>query len=269
MRPTFMFMKVRPILLSEKTVVEDRYHAYFAYPYTGHNAPHPKPNTNIITNVESLSIQYAPMQYHVAGFRNPDDHIDAVHFLNYFNSASFSRKTGMVLHQALMEKRCLFPANCLMVWSGHGLAQPYLLYAPGQAFFSVGGVWQLVAGPDGQLLLQATIIGQPASPLYQQMGLSTMPLILHRSQEKVWLQQQVAYRDISAMLRTAYPQKLLNAYPLPPDTASQAIESKQQLKPNGQRLRREEALEVHYDLKLEGMGGSRRRRRPGNHQETA
>lgn len=246
-------MFLRPVLLSDSSEIESRYQSYFEYAYLGSNLTGSPQQATLLSSQHKGSLH--------PGEGSPTVQLAQASLMRYYNLPGRSRKRGLALHQQLMRQRGAVVCNALLI-APSAWDTPYLVYWPETPLFSLAAIWEERYDGRGSFKPHYQVLSQPANALFQAMGLREMPLILHRYQERRWLREEQAYRELTSILQTGLSPGQLNAYPVGQPLLHADICHKQQLKPAGQRLRSEQELQVRYKLVLEGMGGKRRRRQP-------
>ena len=251
--PYLGVMFLRPLLLSSSADTEARYQAFFEFTASTLNPGGELFPVTLRHNQQRGSLYQGSLPGKAQ--------LSSKQVLRYYNQRGLSRRRGIDLHRQLMSKRAILCCNALLI-ARHSTAQPFLIYWPHVPFFSLAALWEERYDSKGNFRPDCSIITQPANAFFRAMGFEEMPLILHKSQERRWLAEDSAYRELSSILHTTLSPKELNAYPVAHSLLQEDISHKRQLQPSGQRIRQEQELQVQYHLVLEGMGGKRRRRQP-------
>jgi putative SOS response-associated peptidase YedK len=83
------------------------------------------------------------------------------------------------------------------------------------------------------------ILTMPAYGIFNQIGLTRMPLIIPESRYKTWLKSDTPLNSITSMLHP-FPEEHLNAYPIKPDILNSLENSKELITPDGEFIIKEE-----------------------------
>lgn len=90
---------------------------------------------------------------------------------------------------AFKRKRCLVPADAFYEWKtidGKKGKIPYRIFLPGQAVFSMAGIWEQWKNPEGESVNSFTIITTSPNELMAEIH-NRMPVILPKNMEQTWL----------------------------------------------------------------------------------
>jgi putative SOS response-associated peptidase YedK len=113
---------------------------------------------------------------------------------------------------AFRRRRCLIPADGFFEWKGEGKDRlPYRIGLKGNALFGFAGLYEDWTSPDGSMMRTTAIITVHANPLMRKFH-DRMPVILHRGEENVWLDNdQSDLPKLQSLLRP-YPDQEMEAY---------------------------------------------------------
>lgn len=188
------------------------------------------------------------------GDHNPDDSPDYSGAKGIITKPSFRKP--------IRSQRCLIPADCFIEGTiKEKLSKPFVVYLKeGERPFAFAGIWDTWANPEtGEIIRSFAIITTVANELLQKLPHHRSPVILPRSLEKVWLNNDIPLSDVTGMLRP-YPAELMNAYPVDPAIKNPRANGPGLLKPIGQRLTPEYDTRKTTDVNLQGMGMNKRLR---------
>lgn len=108
-----------------------------------------------------------------------------------FNARAETLLEKPMFRSLVARRRCLVPANSYYEWKQAGKGkQPYLFSLPDRPLFAFAGLYDEVAGPDGEVSGSYTIITTDANDLTREFH-HRMPVILHRADEELWASPDV------------------------------------------------------------------------------
>ena len=127
------------------------------------------------------------------------------------NARAETVATAPMFRDAFVRRRCLVPADLFYEWqtTEHG-KQPFAVARADGAPLVMGGVWESLRAPNGDILRTYAIITTPANAEMAAVH-DRMPLVLERDQWPVWLGEEVG--DPATMLRPA-PAGTLRRWPV-------------------------------------------------------
>ena len=127
------------------------------------------------------------------------------------NARAETVATSPMFRDAFAGRRCLVPADLFYEWKAaeHG-KQPYAIARADGAPLVMGGVWESLRLPDGDILRSYAIITTPANAEMAAVH-DRMPLVLDREQWPVWLGEEAG--DPNTLLRPA-PAGTLRMWPV-------------------------------------------------------
>ena len=97
--------------------------------------------------------------------------------------------------QAIQKRRCLIPFDGFYEWKKEGKRKiPYLITLKNQEIFSVAGIWEKWADPNGQIIHSFSVITQPPNNLMEPIH-NRMPAILPVEQERAWLDPTLSAKE--------------------------------------------------------------------------
>jgi len=161
---------------------------------------------------------------------------------------------------AIRNQRCVIIADAF--YEGpekEKLSKPYLVHMQNkQRPFAFAGIWDEFEDNNGNLIKGFAILTVPANSLLKAIGHHRSPVIIADHAITSYLQ-----RDLSGItdLLKPYNPKLMNAYPVSPRMKSWKENDKDLVQPIGERIIKEYEHVMTENLKLEGMGDKRRRKR--------
>lgn len=136
------------------------------------------------------------------------------------------------------------------------LDKPYLVYLKRRPF-AMAGIWDQWANPDtGAIFYSFSIITTTPNRLLRQIHHHRAPVILHENEERRWLGSD-NLAEITSMLQP-YDGEDMNAYPISPRIKNPRLNDISLLEPTGDPVEKDIALKVVQELRLQGMGHTRR-----------
>lgn len=113
---------------------------------------------------------------------------------------------------AFKSRRCLIPADAFYEWKkpeGNKVKIPYRIFIPGQAVFSMAGIWEQWKNPEGKIIRSFSIVTTSPNELMAEIH-DRMPVILPAEDEKLWLESD----DLSVLqeLIKPFPAREMDAY---------------------------------------------------------
>ncbi|MCB0793912.1 MAG: SOS response-associated peptidase [Flavobacteriales bacterium] len=162
--------------------------------------------------------------------------------------------------RSIRSKRCLVPFDAFVEGTTEKkLSEPFLVHLtdrPGPHAFA--GIWDDWQDPlTGRSERNFAIITTVANRTIQALPHHRSPVLLHRDDERLWLQRDLPLADVLALLRP-YPAEAMNAWPLDPAIKDPRAEGPELLRPTGDPVRQENELVFSVDLLLQGMGSGKR-----------
>ena len=183
---------------------------------------------------------------------------------NQKNDPAYSGSKGIItkpsFRKPIRSQRCLVLADCFIEGTTkEKLSKPYVVYLKdGERPFAFAGIWDTWVNHDtGEIIRSFAIITTTANELLQKIPHHRSPVILPRSLEQAWINNDIPLSDVTGMLRP-FPSELMNAYPIDPAVKNPRANGPHLLKPIGQRLAPEYDVHKTDDLNLQGMGMNKR-----------
>jgi len=183
---------------------------------------------------------------------------------NPANDPGYSGAKGIITKPAfrkpIRSQRCLVLADCFIEGTTkEKLSKPFVVYLKeGDRPFAFAGIWDTwVNHETGEIIRSFAIITTVANELLQKIPHHRSPVILPRSLEHAWLNDDIPLSDVTGMLRP-YPAEKMNAYPISPAIKSPRASGPELLRPVGQRLTPEYDTKKTDDVNLQGMGMNKR-----------
>jgi putative SOS response-associated peptidase YedK len=120
------------------------------------------------------------------------------------------------LKRAIKKSRCIVPADGFYIWKkvGKKTSIPYRFVASQNEIFSFAGLWEEFEDTDGNEIQTFKIITTESDSVMAGFS-ETMPLILSRENESIWLDDNYTETDFLALL-TASSSITINNYPVSP-----------------------------------------------------
>jgi len=136
------------------------------------------------------------------------------------------------------------------------LDKPYLVFLHRRPF-ALAGIWDQWANPEtGEIIFSFSIITTTPNRLLQQIHHHRSPVILHEGDERRWL-QEVPLSEVTALLEP-YEGNEMNAFPISPRIKNPRVNEAGLLNPVAPPILPESDLSVVRELKLHGMGYTKR-----------
>ncbi|MFM1745421.1 MAG: hypothetical protein RLZZ630_1358 [Bacteroidota bacterium] len=140
------------------------------------------------------------------------------------------------------------------------LDKPFLVYLHRRPI-ALAGIWDQWANPEtGEIISSFSIITTTPNKLLQKIHHHRSPVILHEEDERRWL-ADAPLSDITALLEP-YDGRDMNAYPIDPRIKNPRVNEPALLAPVGPPVEPETDIRVVRELKLQGMGYTKRDDRP-------
>lgn len=116
---------------------------------------------------------------------------------------------------ASRSRRCLVPMDGFYEWKKEGKKKtPYRIKMRDDSLFCAAGLWESWTNPKGNDVFSFTIITQPPNEMMTAIH-DRMPAILDKSQEELWLSNDIPPEEAVAMIQP-YPSDLMMAYTVDP-----------------------------------------------------
>jgi putative SOS response-associated peptidase YedK len=164
----------------------------------------------------------------------------------------------------IRSRRCLIIASAFIVGANDsGLDNPYLVYLQNKKRpFAMAGIYDTWLNPEGEKVNGFAIITTTANELLLQIGNPRMPVILHESNERTWINKESPLNSITRLL-VPYPTNLMNAYPIDPSIKDPTNNYKELILPKGQRVQTEIEIKVEDKFIHHGYGYGKRNKGGG------
>jgi len=257
----------RYILVDKIEVYEKRFQA-IAKTYSIHiNLPNfnvtPGALAPVITNDKPKEIQFfhfgltpfwAKKPMYLINARAEGDH-NGDDDPNYRGAKGIISKPSF--RKPIRSQRCLVIADYFIEGpKKEKLDKPYLVYLKRRPM-ALAGIWDEWANKEtGEIFHSFSIITTTPNKVIQQIGHHRSPVILHENDERKWLEGE-HLSDITSLLEP-YLEDDMNAYPISNRIKSPKENDIQLLEPVGEPILQETELRVVRELKLQGMGSSKR-----------
>ena len=113
--------------------------------------------------------------------------------------------------KTLKKRRCLIPADGFYGWKkiGKKTTIPYRFILKSKALFSFPGLWEEYDDDEGNFFHTFTIITLPANSMVATTS-ETMPAILQKDSEKIWLDKTSSESDLLKILTPLKEEELDN-----------------------------------------------------------
>ncbi len=160
----------------------------------------------------------------------------------------------------IRSQRCLIPADAFIEGpEKEKLDKPFLVYLRNKVRpFAFAGIWDRWTKPDtGEIISSFAIVTTVANSLLLKIPHHRSPVILHPEDEKKWISNAVPLMDITSLLEP-YPGELMNAYPIAPTIKNPKADDPGLIHPAGERLMPEYDIHHSKDVRIEGMGSTKK-----------
>jgi putative SOS response-associated peptidase YedK len=122
--------------------------------------------------------------------------------------------------QAFHARRCIVPASGFYEWQKAGKEKiPHYIHLRDGGIMSLAGLWERWKTPEGKELETCTILTTAANSLVKRLH-DRMPVILHRAEFDIWLDQDVDDVNRLTELFHPYPSDQLEEYVVTKDVNS-------------------------------------------------
>lgn len=121
-----------------------------------------------------------------------------------------------VLKKALIQHRCIIPADGFYAWKkiGKKTLIPHRFLVADQALFSFAGLWEEFEDEEGTILHTFTLITTLANEMVSS-ATDRMPIIFDKEQEELWLSGKTPERELLQSL-VSYPASKMSVYTVSP-----------------------------------------------------
>jgi putative SOS response-associated peptidase YedK len=185
------------------------------------------------------------------GYHNPE------------NDPRFTGTKGIIstpaFRKPIRTQRCLIPADAFIEGpEKEKLNKPYVVYLRNKVRpFAFAGIWDQWTNPGtGEIISSFAIITTVANALLLKIPHYRSPVILHPSDEKRWLSNDLPLAEVTNLL-VPYPAELMNAYPIAPTIKNPMADDPGLIHPAGERLMPEFDVHLGKDVRIEGMGSNK------------
>lgn len=116
--------------------------------------------------------------------------------------------------EAFKHRRCLIPADGFYEWARRdGQKQPYYFCLRDEQPFAFAGLWEKWKAEDGKTVESCTILTTEANEILRPVH-DRMPVILHREEYDLWLDQDVRQQDLLKDMLRPYPSSEMSSHPV-------------------------------------------------------
>jgi putative SOS response-associated peptidase YedK len=168
--------------------------------------------------------------------------------------------------KAIRSQRCLVVADAFLEGSKEkGLSEPFLVYMrKKERPFAFAGIYESWYNQlTGDTIHGFAIVTSPANSVLQRIGHHRCPVILSKSEERLWLESSASLSQITELLHTPSAADM-NAYPVSAELKNARNQRLDLLLPLGERVMPEWGIEIESDIEMFGMGESRSGRKRDN-----
>jgi len=173
-----------------------------------------------------------------------------------------------MFRKSIRSQRCLVIADAFVEGTtAKKLSEPFLVYKSSQKRpFAMAGIWdEWVDKNTGEITKSFAIITTAPTPLMQLIPHHRSPLVLAQEDEKKWIDKELPLTEVTDLLEP-FDDTGFNAYPISTDIKSGRSKEIENLKPTGDRLRKEYEYVFYQELELQGMGETTARKRKQDEQ---
>jgi len=120
-----------------------------------------------------------------------------------------------ILKKNLIQHRCLIPADGFYAWKkvGKKTMIPWRFSLKDKSIFSIPGLWEEYDDEEGNSFHTFTLITIPSNDFVLSVT-ERMPLIIDRSGEKTWLNNESTEKDLTSLLTSIHHQ--MDGFPVSP-----------------------------------------------------
>lgn len=211
-----------------------------------------------------LTPHWAKKQMYLINARSEGD-------LNKVNDVDYSGDLGIKdkpsFRKPIRSQRCLVIANAFIEGTTEErLNKPFVISKKDDSVFTFAGIWDTwVDENTGEVTNSFSIITTVANSLIQKLPHHRSPVILKKEDERKWLDTDLPLKDVLNLLKP-YPGENLIAKPISVQIKDPHNKNKELLIPVGDTIDTEYEIKIKEDLRLEGMGSSKRKKDPTDPQ---
>ena len=148
--------------------------------------------------------------------------------LQAFRSKTYIARCETVFEKAsyrtpILQGRCIIPSTGYFEYhhETNRTKTPYFIHLKDTDLFSMAGIYDCWKRADGQEMYSYSLITAPANELTGWIhnggtNCGRMPVIFSEEDEKRWLQPDLTFEEITALMKT-FPAEHLQAYPIKAD----------------------------------------------------
>lgn len=184
---------------------------------------------------------------------------------NKENNPDYKGGKGIIKKPAfrkpIRSQRCLVIADCFIEGTtNEGLSKPFVVYLRNKVRpFAFAGIWDTWQNHEtNEIINSFAIITTVANSLIQMLPHHRSPVVLSRSDERRWINQNSDLSTITALLKP-YPAEKMNAYPVSSRIKPPKANDAKLLRPAGERLLTETEQSLKTNIEMQGMGNRKRR----------
>lgn len=184
---------------------------------------------------------------------------------NENNDVHYTGGKGIIskpaFRKAIRTQRCLVIADYFIEGTiNEKLDKPFLVYLQHRRPFAFAGLWDTWVNPDtGEVRNTFCIVTTVANELMQQLPHHRSPVILNKEDEQRWL-HATDLSEITEILQP-YPAHEMNAYPIASTIKNPKANFIELLQPMGASVYPDLKMKVTEEIKLQGMGHTKRQER--------
>ena len=184
---------------------------------------------------------------------------------NETNDIHYTGGKGIIskpaFRKAIRSQRCLVIADYFIEGTvKEKLDKPFMVYLRHRRPFAFAGLWETwVNHETGEVINTFCIITTFANALMQQLPHHRSPVILRKEDEHTWL-HATDLNEITSLLQP-YDANEMNAYPISNHIKSPKANTIELLQPLGAPVYTDENFSITHEIKLQGMGQTKRNER--------
>jgi putative SOS response-associated peptidase YedK len=192
---------------------------------------------------------------------------------NAENATSYKGEMGIFQKPAfkkpIRSQRCLVMANAFIEGPENvGLDHPFAIYLKDKEPFAMAGIWDTwLDTVTGKEIESFAIITSTANSLLQKIPHHRSPVVLMRDDEAKWLDPSLPLNEVLQLLKP-FPGELMMAEPISLKIKNPKNKDADLLIPIGPTVTSESDIQITKDVKLKGMGTSKRKGDPPPWQGT-
>ena len=188
-------------------IIEDRFDVKVDSNYKPRYNSAPSQDIAVISNLEPDKLSF--YKWGLVPFWAKDPKIGN----RMINAKSETVSEKPAFRNSFKRKRCLIPADSFYEWKKISPKEkiPYRILLKDESLFAMAGIWDSWKTPEGEALHTFSVLTTSPNKLMENIH-NRMPVILHREDEKKWL-DDLEPAILESMLKP-FDESLMTAYPI-------------------------------------------------------